>query len=213
MSTWVGVQCPPQCWVSALEVDSVTVAVLSTMVSTCPLPRATSWHVCQLVSSWATNVFNLSRYWLYSSTSLWPAPWQWLYRDFQLSRNFSFQSLLCSQTITLEIIWMFSPPPTEAPRHEDISHRLRGRVRSRWLRPLFHESPRRESWHGELCRYWNMEKLMILPTLNVPSSQSQDHKFIAQWLVLLQTQIYYNKLFRKSRNVTLEMHQRTRFSW
>ena len=74
-----------------LEVDNV--AVLSILILWL-CPRAITWpasghvpcdgdtcpeagtHVCQLVSSWATNCFNLSRYWLYNSTSLWPAPWK-----------------------------------------------------------------------------------------------------------------------------------------
>jgi hypothetical protein len=29
---------------------------------------------CQLTSSWVMNFFKRSKYWLYSSTSLWPAP-------------------------------------------------------------------------------------------------------------------------------------------
>ena len=32
--------------------------------------------LCQFVSSWETKWRSLSRYWLYSSTSLWPAPWK-----------------------------------------------------------------------------------------------------------------------------------------
>ena len=64
--------------VSPLEVDWV--AVLSMLWPRSPLwpgspPEPEPGHLCQLVSSWDTNVFNLSRYWLYNSTSLWPAPW------------------------------------------------------------------------------------------------------------------------------------------
>ena len=32
--------------------------------------------LCQLVNSWETKWRSLSRYWLYNSTSLWPAPWK-----------------------------------------------------------------------------------------------------------------------------------------
>ena len=59
----------------------------------------------QLVSSVETKVFNRSRYWLYSSTSLWPAPCNVIWSDiivFNKPKTVSFSTIfLCHYIISL----------------------------------------------------------------------------------------------------------------
>ena len=54
----------------------------------------------QLVSSVETKVFNRSRYWLYSSTSLWPAPWK------KTSWSTGRKCLLVMIIDQLQILWL-----------------------------------------------------------------------------------------------------------
>lgn len=68
--------------------------------------------VSQLASSTETNCFNLSKYWLYSSTSLWPAPYKTKERNQYTSLSNKFKRITSTHkgsTALGHLSWMAMP--------------------------------------------------------------------------------------------------------